>query len=304
MADELMSGGLPLFVPTENHAQNLGSDRDRFMVNPEATSAHALSMYRFLGALLGLCIRTQQQLPLRLPPLFWKRLLQAPVAQQDLLEVDAATCRSLVELAEMPQEDFEECFADSYFVVEDRCGAVVGELLPGGAATAVTWENRKDYIALLGKYVLERGALQEDMIREGLVAVMPQTVLDFCSWQDVESWVCGVQEISVAALQATATYHLPLQHGHRLVTMFWEVVGSMSNADRSQLLRFISGRICPPVFLNLFRAEECLHEDDQLPTSHTCFYQLELPAYSSADIMRKKLLYAIYNCAAMDTDVG
>ena len=65
MASELMSDALHLFVPTDNNAHNLGDDRDLFMPNPKATSAHALSMFRFLGALFGLCIRTQQLLPLQ-----------------------------------------------------------------------------------------------------------------------------------------------------------------------------------------------------------------------------------------------
>jgi HECT-domain (ubiquitin-transferase) len=30
--------------------------------------------------------------------------------------------------------------------------------------------------------------------------------------------------------------------------------------------------------------------------AHTCFFSLELPAYSSLEVMTKKLLYAIYNC--------
>jgi len=42
--------------------------------------------------------------------------------------------------------------------------------------------------------------------------------------------------------------------------------------------------------------------DDLLPQSHTCFFELELPAYSTYDITREKLLYAITECHAIDTD--
>jgi ubiquitin-protein ligase E3 A len=34
-------------------------------------------------------------------------------------------------------------------------------------------------------------------------------------------------------------------------------------------------------------------EDDRLPSAHTCFNHLLLPAYSSIDVMRVKLRYAI-----------
>ena len=42
--------------------------------------------------------------------------------------------------------------------------------------------------------------------------------------------------------------------------------------------------------------------DDCLPMSATCFFQLFLPEYSSEEILRTRLLYAIYNCEAIDAD--
>ena len=36
--------------------------------------------------------------------------------------------------------------------------------------------------------------------------------------------------------------------------------------------------------------------------AHTCFFSIEIPRYSSKDIMREKMLYAIYNCIAIDGD--
>ena len=38
------------------------------------------------------------------------------------------------------------------------------------------------------------------------------------------------------------------------------------------------------------------------PVAHTCFFSLELPAYSTLDIMKEKLRYAIFNCEAIDGD--
>jgi hypothetical protein len=36
--------------------------------------------------------------------------------------------------------------------------------------------------------------------------------------------------------------------------------------------------------------------DRYYPVAHTCFFTLELPAYSSAKLMRERLRYAIHNC--------
>ena len=42
--------------------------------------------------------------------------------------------------------------------------------------------------------------------------------------------------------------------------------------------------------------------DDYYPVAHTCFFSLELPAYSSLEITKDKLRYAVYNCMAIDGD--
>jgi len=42
--------------------------------------------------------------------------------------------------------------------------------------------------------------------------------------------------------------------------------------------------------------------DKRLPTAHTCFFSLHLPRYSSDEVMRKNLLYAIENGVEMDGD--
>ncbi len=43
--------------------------------------------------------------------------------------------------------------------------------------------------------------------------------------------------------------------------------------------------------VNLLSADE-----KALPIAHTCFFSIDLPPYQSAETLRAKLLYAIYNC--------
>lgn len=42
--------------------------------------------------------------------------------------------------------------------------------------------------------------------------------------------------------------------------------------------------------------------DIMLPVAHTCFFSIELPRYTSYEILRDKLRYAFTNCQAIDTD--
>jgi hypothetical protein len=47
--------------------------------------------------------------------------------------------------------------------------------------------------------------------------------------------------------------------------------------------------------VNLLSADE-----KALPIAHTCFFSIDLPPYKTAETLRAKLLYAIYNCTAID----
>lgn len=44
--------------------------------------------------------------------------------------------------------------------------------------------------------------------------------------------------------------------------------------------------------------------DQYMPVAHTCFFSLELPRYSSLEITRDRLRYAIVNCQAIDVDAS
>ena len=43
--------------------------------------------------------------------------------------------------------------------------------------------------------------------------------------------------------------------------------------------------------------------DKYLPIGHTCFFSIDLPNYSTIDILREKLIYALDNCLTIDADL-
>jgi len=42
--------------------------------------------------------------------------------------------------------------------------------------------------------------------------------------------------------------------------------------------------------------------DDMLPITHTCFFSIELPAYTTLDVMTERVIFAMVNCTAIDGD--
>jgi hypothetical protein len=70
-AQELQSSALPLLLLTPNGRQGVGQNREKWILNPGATSAVELEMLAFLGKLVGIAIRSKEYLALSLPSMIW-----------------------------------------------------------------------------------------------------------------------------------------------------------------------------------------------------------------------------------------
>ena len=140
-----------------------------------------------------------------------------------------------------------------------------------------------------------------------MASIVPQKLLTLFTWHELETAVCGRPEVDVELLREMSAYH-GCRSDDVHVKYLWEILRSFSHEQRASFLRFVWGRSRLP----LTHAEwpckfvvQAFHNtpaDSFLPVSHTCFFTLDLPAYSSVELMRSKLLYAMDNCQAIDTD--
>ena len=82
------------------------------------------------------------------------------------------------------------------------------------------------------------------------------------------------------------------------IRWFWAAMASFSHEDRAMFIRFVWGRNRLPQrgqpWPQRFVIEHARDASEgQLPETHTCFFSIELPAYSSEQMMRDRLLTAI-----------
>jgi len=87
VVQEMKSGVVPLLISTPNATNDVGYNRDRFLLNPTLTSEEHLRMFGFLGILLGVAVRTKKPLDLYLAPPVWKQLAGMTLTSDDLEEV-------------------------------------------------------------------------------------------------------------------------------------------------------------------------------------------------------------------------
>ncbi|KAB5583793.1 hypothetical protein PHYPO_G00099730 [Pangasianodon hypophthalmus] len=306
MCEELQNGLTPLLIVTPNGRDESGANRDCFLLNPAAKSPLHMSMFRFLGVLLGIAIRTGSPLSLYLAEPVWKQLAGMNLTIADLSEVDKDFIPGLMYIRdnEASAEEFEAIPLP--FTVPNACGQ---EVQLSSKHSHISLENRAEYVRLAINYRLHEFDEQVAAVREGMARVVPVPLLSLFTGYELETMVCGSPDIPLHLLKSVATYK-GVEPTAPLIQWFWEVMESFSNTERSLFLRFVWGRTRLPRTIADFRGRDFVVQvldkynppDHFLPESYTCFFLLKLPRYSCKLVLEEKLKYAIHFCKSIDTD--
>ena len=311
MCSELQSTALPLLVRCPNGTAAVGINREKWLLNPQGKGRTALAMFEFLGQLIAIALRTKNLLPLDFPPFVWKRLVNAPVNMTDLRGIDLCITQAIDTLWNLDshgvtEEVFSDYFADT-FVTRDSSGSQI-ELKENGADTAVTYDERITFATAIERCRLTEAEEQVAAVRRGLASIVPLDLLTLFTWQELELRVSGRPSVDLGLLKRCTTYGAGIRETDPHATYLWEVLEDFLPEQRCMFLRFVWGRSRLPVAASDFERNFELktlqrdRPDDALPVSHTCFFSLELPKYSSKEILQQKLLYAVQHCQAIDAD--
>ena len=297
---------------------------------PEAAAGDAgkrrAQVFRTLGFFVGRALKDSRLLDLDLSETFWKVALGRPVGLADLHAVDPSLCASLVAIMESGGDGgpgAEDAAPASLHgvQVEDLVldftlpGRAQYELCPGGARRSVTKANALEYTRRVVEATLAEGVEpQFRAFREGVDSVFPLKRLTIFTESEIATLVAGER----APEPWSASYlrdHMVLDHGYDAgspaVGHLVRVLSGFDGQERRAFLRFITGSPClpygglaalrpkltvvcklPPGVASPQKGgpQQC---DEGLPSVMTCANYLKLPPFSSEDIMREKLLYAV-----------
>ena len=303
---ELQSNALSLFIPTSNQKNDTGSFREKWTVNPGATSHTELEMYKVFGGMMGYAIRTGEFFNMDLCSIFWKSILNIEKDKKDLEKFDKYCMQFLDNIEHTNDEKSFMPFTDYKFTTNLTNGTEV-ELCENGNNKNLSFENKKEFIELLLKARLDEGNVQIQAIRNGLEQVIPFGLLKLLSWNELEMLVCGKPILDIELLKENTQYN-GCSPNDVLIQNFWKCLEEFSAEERASYLRFVWGRSRLPLTSKDFHMQHRItikghnNPDLALPTSHTCFFSIDLPRYSSYEVLKNKLKYAITHCQAIDTD--
>jgi len=295
---------------TPNGLHATGQNRDRWVVNPGSATATQHDMFRFLGKLMGVAIRTRQYMALNVAPMIWDLLVGSRVRREDLVGIDEMLVQSLdkirnIEAEGISEDMFSAVVMETFTTLSTDNRSV--ELKPNGAYVDVEFQNRHEFCDLVENYRLHEFDAQVRSVRQGLAAVVPTSLLALFTGQELETMICGHPDISIDLLESVTEYSSCASSDPH-VKHFWRVMREFNQEERAAFLRFTWGRSRLPLNAASFSQRFKLMgfgrspPDAYYPVAHTCFFQLELPRYSTYEIMREKIRYAIFNCQAIDGD--
>lgn len=309
--DDLLSGDNGLhrwFLPCSNAIEQIGDNRDTILPNPQLTDPLRIDILVLVGILIGIAIRTKQTISkLAFPPLIWKLLVSWPPNLTDLAAIDLSSYNTLQTIRSVEDPEVFASFGFDCFTTVTLDGREVN-LQPGGEKRSITFDNRLQYAELLEKFRLAEFNEATSLIRRGIGKIVPVETLLFLNWNELEFRVCGRREIDIGLLRRNTIY-LGLSPADESVIAFWNVLESLTPAEKILFLRFVWGRSSLPAeahFTQKFslRAFQPASSNVNafLPVSSTCTFTLALPPYSNQAILRERLLYAISSCHVIDRD--
>lgn len=233
---------------------------------------------------------------------FYKQMLGRPLSYRDAEAVDPAYYRNLVWMLQNPIEGVLDLTFTEEVDFFGRRETV--ELVPGGARVKVTDANKRAYVDAAAAHRVSTAIRdQTSAFLAGFWDLVPLAALAPFDDRELELLISGLPEIDVADLKRSCEYGGGYTAASPPVVAFWEVVEALDAEDLARLVQFVTGTSKVPLegFAALqgvsgpqrFQIHRAFGATDRLPSAHTCFNQLDLPEYESADQLRERLLLAI-----------
>ncbi len=310
---------LPLLMPTPNWtADGDCAERYRYMFHPAAESPLKMDLYHFLGQLVGIAVRSKITLDLALPSYIWKYVVCEKLTEEDIASFDAPAYTALQRLGAAHQQ-YTELDAQhqrgehvdptaqamlQYNLLEliddltwcyTRSDGVVCELIPGRGQSRVDLVEVEKYLILYAEARLTEARHAIGMFRRGLVSILPESALSLLTWDELQAAVCGPRVIDITRLRENTEYDDDLSAEDPHIMLFWEVLATFTEAQKSSFLRFVWARpTLPPKgveFTQKMRVLSAVGEEahqypnNYLPKAHTCFFSLNLPKYTTKEVL-------------------
>ncbi|WEJ95619.1 E3 ubiquitin-protein ligase tom1 [Yamadazyma tenuis] len=295
LSRQMFNPDYALFTPVSSDSNTYHPNRTSY-INPEH-----LSFFKFIGKIIGKAIFDGCFLDCHFSRAVYKQILGRSVSFKDMEASDLEYFKSLIWILE---NDITDVITEDFSVETDDYGEKkIIDLIPNGRNIPVTEDNKQEYVKFVVEYRLQRSVSEQmDNFLIGFHEMIPKDLVSIFDEQELELLISGLPDIDVQDWQNNTIYN-NYSPSSLQIQWFWRAVKSFDNEERAKLLQFATGTSRVPLngFKELKGANDgskfSIHRDygsiERLPSSHTCFNQIDLPAYESYETLRGSLLLAI-----------
>ncbi|KAL2933844.1 E3 ubiquitin-protein ligase UPL4 [Bienertia sinuspersici] len=278
-----------------------------------------IKKFILLGQFVGKALQDGRVLDIPFSIAFYKLVLGKELSLCDIQSFDPELGRTLLEFkaldwrqkclacSENNMHGYSSMFRSTKF--EDLCldftlpGYPDYALSSGMDDVMVNINNLEEYISLVLDATLQTGVSRQlEAFKSGLNQVISDKNLQLFTEEELERLLCGERD---SWLSGDVFDHIKLDHGYTAgsppVINLMEVISEFTYEQKRAFLQFVTGapRLPPGGLaalnpkLTIVRKHSSNCPDVDLPSVMTCANYLKLPPYSSKEIMKEKLLYAI-----------
>ena len=259
-------------------------------------------MYFLVGIVLGLAIYNDTIIDISFPLALYKKLLGENIDMYDLKELDPTLYKSFQQILNFDEEEngstIEDVFSLTFSIDKEQFGEVVSiDLVESGSEKNVTKSNRTDYVNAYIDYMFNT-SVQESFkaFKDGFLKVCGGEILNLFKPTELMEMVIGNQNYNWEDLEKNTEYKGVYYRQHKVINMFWEVFHKFDVNNKKKFLLFLTGSDKVPITGLKIIIQSVKLGDTHLPVAHTCFNLLDLPEYSTINVMKMKLSTAInYN---------
>ncbi|KAF6170779.1 hypothetical protein GIB67_015731 [Kingdonia uniflora] len=292
----------------------------------------AIEYFRLVGRVIAKALQDGRLLDLPLSTAFYKLVLGQELDLHDILSFDADFGKILQELQvlvcrkqylEAISGNNRRAIADLHFRGTPIVDLCLDFTLPGypdyilkPGEENVDIYNLEEYISLVVDATVKIGIMRQvEAFRAGFNQVFDISTLQIFSPNELDYLLCGRKELWEAEMLIDL---IKFDHGYTskspAIVNLLEIMGELTPEQQRNFCQFVTGAPrLPPGGLAVLNPKLTIvrkhsstttntaisgtgpgdSADEDLPSVMTCANYLKLPAYTTKDIMYKKLLYAI-----------
>uniref|UniRef100_A0A8C5J7K0 HECT-type E3 ubiquitin transferase n=1 Tax=Junco hyemalis TaxID=40217 RepID=A0A8C5J7K0_JUNHY len=254
--------------------------------------------FHLIGIICGLAIYNFTVVDLHFPLALYKKLLNVKPCLEDLKELSPTEGRSLQQLLDYPGEDVEETFCLNFTICRESYGVTEQKnLIEDGDKVLVQKDNREEFVEAYVNYIFNVSIHEwYTAFSTGFLKVCGGKVLELFQPTELRAMIVGNSNYNWEELEESAVYKGDYTATHPTVRMFWETFHEFPLEKKKKFLLFLTGSDRIPIYgMSSLRIiiQSTPSGEQYLPVAHTCYNLLDLPKYSSKEILSARLVQAI-----------